>query len=77
MIARSSPGSPSQKYATLSPPPASTCRSRQLYDALSCPPSNHFTQGGSQVMTVSQRLTQPSRSACSAQNASWSASARS
>ena len=37
MIVRSSPGSPSQWYATLSPPPASTWRSRQLYETLSRP----------------------------------------
>ena len=46
MIVRVSPGSPSQWKATLSPPPASTCRSRQLYEALSVPPANHVTHGG-------------------------------
>ena len=77
MIVRVSPGSPSQWNATLSPPPASTWRSRQLYEALSMPPSNHVTHGGFQSITVSQRRYQESRSACSAQNASRSAFARS
>ena len=46
MIVRVSPGSPSQWKATLSPPPASTWRSRQLYEAFSVPPANQVTHGG-------------------------------
>ena len=57
--------------------PASTCRSTQLYAALSVPPTNHFANGGSsQSRTWSHFWSQSSRSACSAQNASRSASAR-
>src|ERR687886_1080254 len=44
---RSSSGSPSQKYATLPPLPASTWRSTQLKQTLSLPPRNHFAYGGS------------------------------
>ena len=42
VISRSSPSSPRQWMATLSPRPASTCRSRQLYDAFSFPSANHL-----------------------------------
>src|SRR3954449_12095029 len=42
----SSPSSPRQWYATRSPLPASTWRSRQLYATLSLPPTNHFANGG-------------------------------
>ena len=58
--------------------PASTCRSTQLYAALSLPPTNHLANGGLfQSRTRSHFWSQSSRSACSAQNASRSASARS
>src|SRR5437867_8562414 len=77
VIVRVSPGSPSQWNATLPPPPASTWRSRQLYETLSDPPANHFTQGGFHSITVSQDRNQVSRSPCSAQKASTSSSARS
>ena len=78
MIVRVSPGSPSQWKATLSPRPASTCRSTQLYAALSWPPTNHFANGGSTSRApVSHCFAQASRSACSSQKASRSASARS
>src|SRR3954453_23672562 len=71
-------GSPTQCSATLSPRPASTCRSTQLYAALSLPPTNHFANGGwSQSRTRSHFWSQLSRSAASAQNASRSWLARS
>jgi hypothetical protein len=70
--------SPSQKNATLSPLPASTCRSRQLAEALSVPPSNHLANGGSdQSRTVSHGFIQSSFSAQEAHQVSGSASARS
>src|SRR5438093_13281740 len=46
IVRRSSSGSPSQWYATLSPLPASTCRSTQLKQTLSLPPRYHFAYGG-------------------------------
>src|SRR5688572_18469351 len=73
----SSSGSPTQWNATLSPLPASTCRSTQLTAALRVPPTNHFANGGlDQSRTWSHFWPQSSRSAASAQNASGSASAR-
>src|ERR1044071_3783230 len=54
VISRRSPsGSPSQWKATLPPLPFSTCRSTQLYVALSLPPTNHFAYGSSHSHTVS------------------------
>src|SRR5215469_11469806 len=45
---------------------AAACRSTQLYEALSLPPTNHFQNGALLVSrTVSQRLSQTSRSAYS------------
>src|SRR3954453_9881786 len=76
VIVRVSPGSPSQWKATLSPLPASTCRSTQLYAALSVPPVNHLANGGlDQSRTVSHRLFQWRRPACFSQKASGSADA--
>src|SRR2546426_12691721 len=46
IVRRSPSGSPSQWYATLSPLPASTCRSTQLKQTLSLPPRYHFAYGG-------------------------------
>src|SRR3954447_16272860 len=76
-MSRVSPsGSPTQWNATLSPLPATTWRSTQLYATLSLPPTNHFALGGSdQSSTCSHFSCQWSCSACSAQNASGSASA--
>ncbi len=45
IVRRSSSGSPSQWYATLSPLPAATCRSTQLKQTLSLPPPYHFAYG--------------------------------
>src|SRR5215472_11133482 len=43
------------------------CRSTQLYEALSLPPTNHFQNGGVDVSSVvCQRSSQVSRSAYSA-----------
>src|ERR1700761_3231705 len=77
VIVRVSPGSPSQWKATLSPLPASTCRSTQLYDAFSSPPTNHLANGAFHSSTVSQGFAQVSRLACSSQKPSRSALARS
>ena len=78
MMVRVSPGSPSQCRATLSPCPASTWRSRQLYDTLSRPPTNHRANGSSHSSVVWKSWSQVRRSrACSAQKASGSAPARS
>ena len=77
MSVRVSPGSPSQWYATFSPPPEATCRSRQFTDAFRVPPTNHFTNGGVHSSTVSQGRLHSSRPASSAQNASGSSAARS
>src|SRR5579859_1487385 len=75
-MVRVSPGSPSQWIATLSPRPASTCRSTQLYATLSCPPTNHFAKGGrSQSSTRSHSRAQLSRRACVAQKPSRSSAA--
>src|ERR1700740_968775 len=52
----SSAGSPTQWSATLSPRPASTCRSTQLYAAFNLPPTYHFANGGvDQASTLSHR----------------------
>ena len=78
MMARVSPGSPSQWMATLSPRPAATWRSRQLALTLRVPPTNHLANGSSHSRVVWKSVSQVMRSrACSAQNASGSASARS
>src|SRR5687768_15488359 len=77
-MARESPGSPSQWIATWSPWPDSTCRSTQLYATLSLPPTNHLANGASdQSRTWVHLVSQCSRSACFAQNASRSAFASS
>ena len=44
-MVRVSPGSPSQWNATWSPRPASTWRSRQLYETLSVPPDEPLGDG--------------------------------
>ena len=77
-MVRVSPGSPSQWKATLSPLPAATWRSRQLYDTLSWPPKNHLANGRSHSSVVWKSVCQSSRSrAWPAQNASKSAAASS
>src|SRR4051812_23356218 len=64
--------------ATRSPLPASTWRSTQLYATLSVPPTNHFANGASdQSSTSVNGVAHDNRFACSAQNASRSASAAS
>ena len=62
---RSSAGSPSQWNATLAPLPASTCRSTQLYVALSLPPTNHFAYGRFHSQTVSNGSNHVTRSRAS------------
>ena len=76
-MVRVSPGSPSQWKATVSPRPAATWRSRQLYETFRVPPSNHRAKGSSHSSTVSQVRNQSREPACSAQNPVQSASARS
>ncbi len=50
--------------------PASTWRSRQLYETFSWPPTNHFAKGRFHSSTVSKGLYQLTYFfACSAQNA--------
>ena len=72
---RSPSGSPSQWNATFAPLPASTCRSTQLYVALSLPPTNHFAYGGFHSQTVSNGSNHVTRSRASApQNSSRSRS---
>src|SRR5215211_6159460 len=51
------------------------CRSRQVSDTLSCPPTNHLANGRLHSSTWSHGFIQRSRSACSAQNPSRSRSA--
>ena len=69
---RLSPGSPSQSSATLSPR-AARCRSRQLAETFSSPPSNQRAQGRFQSSTLSHGLVQVSSAlAVSSQNASRS-----
>src|SRR3954468_9376699 len=49
----SSPSSPRQWNATRSPLPASTWRSRQLWETLSLPSRNHLKNGGSESSSAS------------------------
>src|SRR6478672_1117626 len=77
-MVRVSPGSPSQWMATCSPCPAATCRSTQFTATFRVPSANHLAWGASdQSNTVVNGVAQVSRFACSAQNASVSAAARS
>src|SRR5208282_6285754 len=73
---RESPGSPSQMNATLLRRPSVRCRSRQLYAALSLPPTNHFANGKFHSRTLSYGLNHESSSPHSPQNFSGSCSAR-
>src|SRR5262249_12701731 len=69
-----SPGSPSHRMAILSRSGPARWRSRQLYEALILPPTNHLACGSCHSRTRSQRLNQCSRSAWAAQKpsgASW------
>ena len=78
MIVRVSPGSPSQWMATLSPLPASTWRSRQLYATFNVPPSNQRAFGICQSSVVCHGSAQSSSSAaCFAQKPSSSSAASS
>src|SRR3989338_1998109 len=45
MVCSLLPSSLCQMIAVLLPRPAATCRSRQLTETLSCPPSKNFTYG--------------------------------
>src|SRR4051812_48032763 len=63
-------GSASQRIATLSPLPAATCASRQLYERFVCPPTNHFAYGGFHSSTLSHLRNQCSSLAASAQKRS-------
>src|SRR5439155_22515889 len=63
-------GSPSHKIAVLSPRPFSICTSRQLYETLIFPPTNHFELGTFHSSTRSHFLNQLSASACLPQNSS-------
>src|SRR6476620_8876632 len=77
-MVRVSPGSPSQWIATCSPCPAVTCRSTQFTATFNSPSANHFACGASdQSSTWVNGVAQVNRFACSAQNASGSAAARS
>jgi hypothetical protein len=69
--------SASKMIATLSPRPASTWRSRQLYEAFSVPSSNHLKYGAllSSSTLVKGFFQLISSRAWRAQKASWSASA--
>ena len=61
MSTRVSPGSPSQMIAALLRRQAfspSRCRSRQLYETFSLPPTNHFAKGGFQSSTFFQGVNQ-------------------
>src|SRR5579885_695106 len=49
-----------------------TCRSRQLYERLICPPTNHFAHGQFHSSTLSHFLNQCSSSAMRPQNFSGS-----
>ncbi len=79
VTARVSPGSPSKCSATRSPFPASTWRSTQFTATLSLPPTNHFANGApDQSRTSVKSVSHVTFSrACSAQNPSRSAAARS
>src|SRR5260221_1494615 len=66
---RTSPGSPSHMTASLSPRVA-RWRSRQLCEALSFPPANHFTYGGFHSRIVFHFVSQSSCCAHDAQYAS-------
>src|SRR5437870_11219359 len=71
---RVSPGSPSQIRAALLRRHVARCRSRQLYEMLILPPTNHCACGSSHFKTVSHFLNQcSSLSAIRAQNRSGSA----
>src|SRR3989339_1673940 len=67
-----SPGSPSHISAALFRRPFFTCRSRQLYEALILPPTNHLAKGGFHSRTLSHFSNQSSSSANFDQNASGS-----
>src|SRR4051812_20497049 len=66
--ARLSPGSPSQRIATLFFVGPLRCRSRQFSDRLSFPPSNQRANGAFHFSTLFQRFVQTSSLASRAQN---------
>src|SRR6478672_6484102 len=61
-MSSSSPSSPRQWNATRSPLPASTWRSRQLWETLSLPSENHLKNGGSDSSSASVGSSNQSRS---------------
>src|SRR5262245_18037776 len=65
-------GSPSQISATSSPWPLATCRSTQLWQALSVAPTNHFASGAFQSSTLVQGVNQSIILAASPQKPSGS-----
>src|ERR1051326_1805336 len=67
---RTSPGSLSHMIAALFLRQLVTCRSRQLYDKLICPPTNHFAHGQFHSRTLSHFLNQCSSLATLDQNVS-------
>src|SRR3954465_4313927 len=78
-MSRVSPSSPRQWKATRSPLPASTWRSRQLYDTLILPSLNHLKNGGLESSSASLGSSNQSRSsvACFSHHAGASFSASS
>src|SRR5262252_1630545 len=72
---RWSPGSPSQTSAALLRRGPSRCRSRQLTEMLSFPPTNHFAFGGFQSRTFFHGLNHESSRANPAQDFSESRAA--
>src|ERR1700752_2926130 len=69
---RTSPGSLSQMMAALFFLHVATWRSRQLYDRLISPPTNHFAHGQVHSSTLSHFLNQCSSPATADQNLSGS-----
>ena len=70
MSLRTSPGSPSQRMATLSLRAPRAWRSTQLWERLSLPLTNHLAWAASPSMTLVQGVNQSSSFAASAQNSS-------
>src|SRR5256714_11800594 len=68
LSARLSPGSPSQRIATLFLVGPFRCRSRQFSETFNFPPSNQRANGAFHFSTLFQRFVQTSSSASRAQN---------
>src|SRR5262249_54147232 len=69
---RTSPGSPSHTRAALFLRQVWACRSKQLYERLIWPPTNHLAQGEFHSSTLSHFLNQWSSLATPSQNLSGS-----